>query len=165
MIGRLRPYEPSSDEDGVVYLWLKSFAHSRYGRALGAHVPRSEAELRYWAEHRQVVMRLLTEAQTLVVCDPEAESVIWGFATTQPEVVHYVSCKRSFHREGLSVEMIRQLLGPLLGKPCVMTHELVELCREELRGKLSIPSTWRHDPYWLARAWGGPSQASAQSAA
>lgn len=141
-----------ADEDGLVYLWLKSFAHSRYGKSLGAEVDASPGEMAYWREHRTIVMRLLREAETRLIVDPEDPGVFWGFACCSGDVVHYVLAKRRFHREGMSASMFRELLGERLGKAASFTHELVEFKRAEVvKAGLSVPSKWVYDPYWLAR--------------
>ena len=119
----IRPYDASLDESGVVYLWLKSFAHSSFGRATGAHVDGSDAERAYWASHREVVLKLLNCADTFVLCDPDSPGVIWAFAcTSAPDVVHYAVVKRKFKE--FSTDMFRALLGDCLDKACTFTHDL-----------------------------------------
>jgi hypothetical protein len=140
------------DEDGLVYLWLKSFAHSRFGKSRGAQIDASPAEQAYWREHREIVMRLLRTAETRLLIDPEDPGVFWAFACCSGDVVHYVLAKRRFHREGISAAMFRDLLGERLKKAASYTHELVEFKRAEVaRAGLVVPSTWVFDPYWLAR--------------
>ncbi len=135
----IRPYDAALDENGVVFLFLKSFAHSPWGRAQGAHVDGSDAERAYWAQHREVVLKLLERADTKVLCDPQAPEVIWAFACTEgKDVYHYSVVKRRFRGE--SAEMFKALLGGLLDKPCRYTHDPAGT-------GFCVPSTWTYDPY------------------
>ncbi len=140
----IRPYDASRDENGVVFLWLKSFAHSAFGRALGAHIDGSDDERAYWAQHKEVVLRLLEHADTRVLCDRDAPDVIWAFATTQePNVYHYSVVKRRFR--GQSEEFFRALLGGFLDKPCLYTHDPAGT-------GLQVPRSWTYNPYGAAHA-------------
>ncbi len=135
----IRPYDPALDENGVVYLWLKSFAHSGFGRAQGAHVDGSDAERAYWSTHREVVLRLLKHADTRVLVDAESPGVIWAFACTKaPNIFHYAVVKRRFREE--SAAMFRALLGDMLDKPVLYTHDTAGT-------GLHLPSSWTHNPY------------------
>ncbi len=135
----IRPYDPAIDTNGIVYIFLKSFAHSSFGRALGAHVDGSDAERAYWAQHKEVVLRLLEHADTRVLCDAEAPEVIWAFACTkEPNIVHYAVCKRRFR--GQSGEFFQALLGDKFDKPCMYTHST------EGTG-LQVPASWCYNPY------------------
>lgn len=134
----IRAYDPVTDENGVVYLWLKSFAHSSFGRVRGAHVDGSDGERAYWAAHKEIVLRLLSHAETKVLCDPEDPLVIWAFACAKGDVVHYAVVKRKFRE--FSGEMFRALLGDRFDRPCMYTHELSGT-------GLQVPSTWMLNPY------------------
>lgn len=140
---QIRPYDPETDEPAVVYLWLKSFAHSPFGKGRGAHVDGSEAERTYWAEHRLVVMHLLNEGTTKVLCDPEAPGVIWAFACRSGDVVHYAVVKRRFKE--VAQEMFSALFGDLLEKPCKYTHDFFGT-------GFRVPSSWRLNPYEVIHA-------------
>lgn len=135
----LRTYDASTDENAVVYLWLKSFAHSPHGRSLGADLDGSDAERAYWAAHRLVVGGLLVKADTQVLCDPEAPGVIWAFACTKGnDVIHYAVVKRRFRGE--SAAMFSALLGDRFERPCTLTHDMIGT-------GLCVPSSWRLNPY------------------
>lgn len=162
-----RAYDPRTDEDGVVYLWLKSYAHTESNKLRGAHKDHSTHERAYWAEHAPVVEALLRRSTTHVLCDPErvyaseaGPPVFWAFACTEGDTVHYVSVKRRYAREGFGPEMVGDLLGDMLTRPCVTSHELVEMGSEipiRHRGRVQpssgvfIPKQWRHDPWWCYR--------------
>lgn len=147
----LRPYE-SADESFVVYSWLKSYAHSRYGKARGADVDASPEELRYWAEHQPIVLGLIASSDVVIACDREAPHVVWGWACTQGDTVHYVLCKRSVHQAKLSADIYRALLGERLKRPCGYTHQLVDFARAELRhAGVLVPGDWFADTTWAMR--------------
>lgn len=154
-----RPYTPS-DEDGIVYLWLKSFersqwvrrfAFTRFNVANDADIP-AEVIRAYWSEHREVVMWLLQHADIEILCDRDNPEVIWAFACTSGDTVHYILAKRRFHQAGVSAALFRELLGSRLDRPCSFTHELVEFRRQELRdAKLRVPESWHYDVHVLAQ--------------
>lgn len=121
-----RPYEPK-DESGVLYLWLKSYAYSRYGRARGAEREHTEGERNYWREHAPMVEYLLKRTETTLAVDPEEPGVIWGFACTSGDTVHYMVVKRSVLRlmgSDFAGEMMRDLLDGRMERACGTTHEL-----------------------------------------
>ena len=132
-----RAYDPA-DEAGVLYLHLKSFAHSPFGRAQGAHIDGSDGERAYWKAHREVVLGLLASADTEVLCDPEEPSVFWAFAITRGDLVHYAVVKRRFRGE--SASMFRDLLGERLDRPCTYTHDFAGT-------GLTVPASWILNPY------------------
>lgn len=157
-----RAYLPS-DERGVLYLWLKSYAHSAYGVARGAHIDASPEELAYWNDQAPVVEALLQHADVEVACDPDrvydseaGPSVIWGFACTSGDVVHMVVVKRSAHRAGIAADIVRDLLGNRLERACGMTHEQSEI--RKIFGR--IPRAWYMDSTWLGRALLGSRRAA-----
>ncbi len=137
----IRPYDEALDLNGILYIWLKSFAHSAFGRAQGAHLDGSDAERAYWAEHKGVVLRLLEHADTQVLCDPAAREVIWAFACTKGPVVHYAVVKRRFRDQ--AQEFFRALLGDKLDKAAMYTHDFAGT-------GLQVPRTWVHNPYATA---------------
>lgn len=146
----VRPYE-AGDEDACVYLWLKSYAHSRYGTQLGAHIDASPAERRYWDEHQPLVLSLLRNEDSRVVCDPSRPNVILGFACTSgADLVHYVVVKRSAVKAGFGRELVAELLGDRLKRRCYTTFEQTELRRDQ--SGVSLPEEWRRaDPLWIWR--------------
>lgn len=134
----IRKYDSDIDIDGILYLYLKSFAHSSYGRSRGAHVDGSDAERKYWAEHREVVLKLLANSDTVIICDPESPTVIWAFACVRGDVLHYIVVKRKFRE--FAQEMFAALLGDRLDRAIMYTH-----C---LQGTgLTPPKGWTLNPY------------------
>lgn len=145
----LRKGEPS-DEGGLLFIWLRSFAHSRFGKRSGAQDDKSQNARDYWERHRPIVLHLLRSARVDVICDPSAPEIIWAFCCSEGDVIHYLSAKRKFHQEKFSADMFRFLLGDRLKRACRTSHELVEFKRQEVQASgLFIPETWTEDPYCL----------------
>lgn len=162
-----RAYLPE-DESALVYLWCQSYMRSLEGVARGAYVEHASAELQkgspevraarreLWAEQAPLVEVLLARTDVEVVCDPErthaseaGPAVIWGFACTSGNVVHYVSVKRDAVKVGIGADIVRDLLGSRLDRECSYTHDLVEL-RTGSCG-VRMPRGWGWDSLWLAR--------------
>lgn len=136
---QIRPYEPR-DLDGLVYLWMKSFAHSSFGRARGAHIDGSEGEVAYWKAHRDLVVRLLEGSDTRVMCDPVAPEVIWAFVCAKGDVVHYGVVKRRMGKAYGADAMFQALLAERLERPCEYTHDL--------QGTgIPVVASWKFNPY------------------
>lgn len=169
-----RAYNAATDEDAIVFLWLKSYAHTRELVELGANRDGSDAERRYWREHAPIVETLLKGAETLVLCDPERSvvtpagpPVIWAYACCTGDVVHYVGVKRMYAAE-FGAEMVADLLGERLERPCTYTHDLVEMrpVRDRRTGEervpcgVRVPPLWRKDAWWLARQMVGGARAA-----
>jgi len=171
----LRPYT-AEDEDFVVSSWIFSYARSRYGVVHGAHIPQAipgytkrptEADWGgFWCEQQPIVVGLIAQADVQIACDPGAPEVIWGWACTSGDTLHYVLAKRSVHRAsaegdsrgvyrattGLSGQIYRALLGDRLKRACGYTHELVDMRRRELRAQgVTVPESWYADTTWFAR--------------
>lgn len=156
-----RPYEPESDERLVVSQWLKSYAHSAYGKHRGAFRAASPEELSYWDEQAPLVEMLLRSCDCEVIADPDrprassdGPAVLWAFAVTSGDVIHYVSVKHRVVKAGFGAEVVRDLLGDRLNRPCGYTHELVEM--RTGRCGVRLPLGWYSDPTWLARSVIGP---------
>jgi hypothetical protein len=162
-----RPYIASEDLDALVYLWCTSYLRSREGIARGAYVPHGsaaetnrraevrEAVMDMWADQEPLVRALLDGSDVMVACDParprrteEGPAVIWAFAATSGDVVHYVCVKRKLAAL-IGADMVRDLLGSRLDRPCTFTHDLVEM-RTGSCG-VRLPESWGWDSLFLAR--------------
>ncbi len=167
-----RPYIAEDDEHAVMYQALKSYAHSYFGASRGAHrdgrQSNREAERSYWNDMAPVFEWLLRSphVDVAVVCDSTrprrseaGPAVLWGFAITSGDVIHYVSVKRTIVQAGLGPEIVDALLGARLQRACTYTLELTEM----RTGKcgVSMPrcpdatgerrQLWVCDPSWFAR--------------
>lgn len=163
-----RGYIPAEDEDALVYLWCSSYLRSCEGIDRGAHLEHGrgaeersspavrEAARKMWAEQAPLVEVLLASTDVEVICDPqrplttaEGPAVIWGFAATTGDVVHFVCVKRDVVKAGFGPDIVRDLLGSRLERPCYFTHELVEM-RTGACG-VRLPRNWGWDSLWLPR--------------
>lgn len=162
-----RAFIAGEDLDALVYLWCTSYLRSREGVARGAYLPHSRASeaqsrddvrtasLAMWADQEPLVRALLGSADVEVICDPDrarrsehGPAVIWAFAVTSGDVVHYVSVKRKI-APLLGSDIVRDLLGDRLDRACSYTHELVEM-RSGGCG-VRLPPTWGWDSLFVAR--------------
>ncbi len=140
----------------MLFLWAKSYARSAYGQARNAHTVHSQPEREYWAEQAPLIETLLVSADVEVVCDPDRSvttaagpAVIWGFACTSGDTVHYVCVKRRVAQAGLGGDIVRDLLGSRLQRACGYTHDLVEM-RTGACG-VRLPREWYSDSTYIAR--------------
>ncbi len=159
-----RAYVPEEDLDALVYLWCKSYAHSPYGLARGAHRTHTPEELAYWDAQEPIVKQLLARTDVAVICDPDrvrrgdaGPSVIWAFAATSGDTVHYVCVKRKI-APILGADIVRDLLGDRLERACGFTHDLVEM-RSGACG-VRLPRQWYSDSTAIARMLVGPRRAA-----
>lgn len=142
----IRPYGRPLDADFCVAAFIRSWARSRHGRAMGAHVDHSPERQAFWRDHEAHVHRVLAE-DTRVLHKHDNPDVIFAFACLGDGAVHYVLAKTSAHDDGLAGDMLRALLADRLAMPQVMTHEL----RELRRAGIEPPASWREDFYYFAR--------------
>ncbi len=165
-----RPFDPTEDQSVVVSQWCNSYLRSREGQARGAYFTHGRADeqkhdadiressLAMWADQEPLVRALIVSpgVRFEVVCDPERATrteagppVVWAFAATSGDyVVHYVSVKRKI-APLLGADIVRDLLGDRLERPCHFTHELVEM-RNGSCG-LRMPTSWTWDSLYIAR--------------
>jgi hypothetical protein len=66
-----------------------------------------------WTRYQPVVERLIERCRPEVLCDPEAEDVIWAFACGEgeSEVLHMAVIKRAF--SGFVEPMLNDMMGVL----------------------------------------------------
>ncbi len=164
-----RAFIADEDQDVVVSQWCSSYLRGREGVARGAFLPHAkvsetqslgsvrEASLALWADQEPLVRGLIASpgVRIEVVCDPErarrseaGPAVVWAFAATSGDVVHYVSVKRKV-APLLGADMVRDLLGSRLDRPCWFTHELVEMRTGSCGQRL--PQSWSWDSLFIAR--------------
>ncbi len=163
-----RKFIAAEDENALVALWCGSYMRSLEGIARGAHLEHGrgaeerstpavrEAARKMWAEQAPLVEVLLASTDVEVICDParsvttpEGPAVIWGFAATTGDVIHFVCVKRDAVKAGIGPDIVRDLLGTRLERPCTFTHELVEM-RTGACG-VRLPRSWGWDSLWLPR--------------
>lgn len=114
---KIRPYQ-ASDESGVTFLWLNSWLCGPFGRRWGAMARDENGDMRQvpdrfrllWNRYEPVVKRVIDRCPPTILCDPEAEDIIWAFVCDEPEafVVHMAVIKRKF---GIFADMMLAALG------------------------------------------------------
>ena len=168
----LRPYSAERDESALMYMLGVGYTRSRAGQRAGASraggsttpaeragAPRDVAsrdrEMAFLSAHRPVWLWLLEHADLTIACDPEAPHIIWAWLVTSGDVVHAVGCKRSLIEAGLSVDVVRDMLGVRLRGHQVCSLELPQM---RTRGPEAIgldrPREWSMDPTWLLTRMG-----------
>ena len=151
----------TQDENGLVYLWLKSYAQSRYGRSIGASVSGSDEEISYWKQESPRVLQHLLMDSTTIACDSKDPSLIYGFVcmSTAIATIHAFVVKHRWIKGGFGLEFVQALLGDLVDKKCAYTSELPDLYRifrdAEITGKrgttLATPPDWYLDATYYYR--------------
>lgn len=125
----LRPYDPATDEDGVLFTFLQSYATSEAGKRLGAHHRETPAARSFWDDHRGFFLSVLGSSVVTVACDPERPDVMYGWIAADGPTLHYALVKRAVVQLGFGVELLRDLLGDMTREPTAYTLEPVELGR------------------------------------
>lgn len=167
----IRPYDgTASDENAVFYLLGTTYAYSRAGWRAGASkfamgrsperapTPEERAkEKAFFDAHRFIWRWLIDHADIALAVDPEAPHIIWGWLVTSgADVIHAIGCKRSAVEAGLSVDIVRDLLGARLKRYQLCTLELPQMRAQPMGGQprsdrigLDRPTKWSLDPTWL----------------
>lgn len=167
----LRPYDPATD-DGLIYLLGVAYARSGAGRreqASGAGRPmpdykerqaRREKTVAFIESHRGLWVWLLEHATTILAVDaenPHSPHGIWGWLImSEPNVIHAIGVKRSCIKEGLGLDILKDLLGERMHSHQVTTLELPQLRSQRPGWKpnydllgIDRPKEWSLDPSWL----------------
>lgn len=113
-----------TDQDGPFILnsWLKSYRkESVYGREITAEV--------FYSNHKDVVLELLARSKVLVVCNPEYEAQVYGYAVYETRgdaiVIHFVYVKAPYRELGIGKAMLAVIQGEHISGgdlPIVATH-------------------------------------------
>lgn len=150
----MRPYR-DEDEDCIVSMWLKGFAHAREVKETGLENAATDGhpdEIRFWKIHQPILMGLLPQSTITVACDPERAdylpgkpAIIWAWSCTSGDTIHWVAVKRNAAKAGLGEELVHALLGDRLDREQRTTFEMVDMARLRL-----IPKCWKRDRSWLA---------------
>lgn len=117
---------PATPEDWplIESTWLHSFSRSPMAQSRGAHVALSTERTELFDQHRPLVRLLLEHATTMVACDREDPSILWAWACTTGDIVHYALVLRAYVRidpDG-GAEMLMALLGDRLTKAAQYTY-------------------------------------------
>ena len=138
---RVIPYDPAVHEDPVVFMWLRSFARSRYGMQRRAFMSLEgvEDEICFYDEMRPLITALLGDSDTRLVVDAVNQSVIYGWScdSVGRSLHHYLSIKRDVVKLGEAEEVFRLLVGDHTRARVTCTMEPKELYTLKL-----LPREW-----------------------
>lgn len=112
------------DDEGFLYnSWLRSF---RDGSKWAEEIPGQI----YFANHKQVIARLLQDSGIVIAANPESDDQIFGYGVYQPmsggvTVLHYLYVKQPYRRLGIGTALtrvIKQLSAHDPELPMVASH-------------------------------------------
>lgn len=92
-------FRPAGQEDVnfIFNSWLKSYRNS--------YATKNITSTFYFSEHHKVIERVLAAAKTIIACNPEDPSQVYGYVVADTVdgifVVHYLYVKHSFRGLGL----------------------------------------------------------------
>jgi hypothetical protein len=87
--------DANPDDINFIYsTWLESYRYDSY-------FGKSHRNTIFFNDYRKVIDRLLEISKTIVACDPSETSVIYGYLTFEPSVLHYAFTKGPFKRLGV----------------------------------------------------------------
>lgn len=79
--------------------WVQEMRHSPWSRGVPDDV--------YFPEMKAFVGRVLRRSYTLIACNPEDPTHVFGFVTFErPNVVHWIYVKRAYQRVGLGQALL-----------------------------------------------------------
>lgn len=102
---RLRPFD-ETDRHFVTRGWVSEMRRSTFSR----HVPQEI----YWPCQHELVRQILEAATTIIACDPEDETHLYGCIVHQPgeqAVVHWLYVKGAMRRCGLGRALLDAAIG------------------------------------------------------
>lgn len=95
----------ADDANFILNSWLRSARHSQSLSQIPKEV--------YFSQHHKVVERLLKSAKTLVACNPQDPTQIYGFACGEMResvfVLHYCYIKQIFRKLGAATQLLQEL--------------------------------------------------------
>lgn len=103
---------PTPDDEGFIYnSWLKSL-HDPDNGSPWAKMIRAQV---FYANHKKVIAKILSEAGVLLACNPECTEQILGYGVYQPTsgkvaVLHYLYVKHPYRRLGIATGLFRTML-------------------------------------------------------
>lgn len=97
----------ADDRNFMLSAWLK--AHRDRG-----DWPKLLPAAEYYRRHKDVVARLIDESTCTIACNPERPEQIIGFIVHDGLILHWVSVKSMFRRQGVATNLWREAGGPVL---------------------------------------------------
>jgi len=118
----------AEDTNFILSSWLKSYRSS---------VPLVSDDI-YFEYHKAYVTNLILKSTIIVACDPDYPSSIYGYAVTEPEIVHYVYVKHTLRRFGIATALLESHT-----KPFVTSH----LSQPAAKILAAHPNAFTYNPY------------------
>lgn len=120
--------------------WLKSFKSSPWAKSIPTSI--------YYANHKEVIAKILPKAIIMVACNPEDQSQIFGYAVFTPGriiALHYVYVKQPYRRLGIAQVLFEFARASHMRTfPMIATH-VTDVWSQVLRDKWSMI----YNPYLL----------------
>lgn len=135
-------YREATDDDLAFILksWLKAYSLSKFAGEMRPEV--------FYDEHKRVVMRLVAVSTTIVVCDPEDPSHIFGYCcfSLSPEAVvfHFIYFKSMYRGLGMARNLLAAMALPELA-PRYATH--ANRCFHAMKERYRV----EYNPYLISQ--------------
>ena len=131
---------PMVDEDipFIFNSWLKSYRFSHFGEKITNTI--------YFQDHHKVVERIIKNSKTLIACDPEDSSQLYGYIVAAVEegilVLHFIYVKHTFRNLGIGKTLL-DALGHDKSSAAVYTHHT------RMADKLAAKYNFVYHPYLM----------------
>jgi len=131
---------PMVDEDipFIFNSWLKSYRFSHFGEKITNTI--------YFQDHHKVIERIIKNSKTLIACDPEDSSQLYGYIVAAVEegilVLHFLYVKHTFRNLGIGKTLL-DALGHDKSSAAVYTHHT------RMADKLAAKYNFVYHPYLM----------------
>jgi len=131
---------PMVDEDipFIFNSWLKSYRFSHFGEKITNTI--------YFQDHHKVIERIIKNSKTLIACDPEDSSQLYGYIVAAVEegilVLHFIYVKHTFRNLGIGKTLL-DALGHDKSSAAVYTHHT------RMADKLAAKYNFVYHPYLM----------------
>jgi hypothetical protein len=93
----------------IIDSWLHSYQQSQFAQSIRRDIYRK------W--HRNIILRVLKNAQTRIATDDKSSDLIYGYAVFEQyeefKIFHYIYIKRPFNHFGISTDLINASPFPI----------------------------------------------------
>ena len=91
--------EPRPEDLSFIYsTWLNSFYYDSWAKSIRKSV--------YFNNYKKVLDRILDSAHISIACDPNDESVIYGYLISESDIAHYIYVKDAFRKFGIAKDLV-----------------------------------------------------------
>ena len=126
------------DKPFIFNSWLKSYRFSHFGEKITNTI--------YFQDHHKVVERIIKNSKTLIACDPEDSSQLYGYIVAAVEegilVLHFIYVKHTFRNLGIGKTLL-DALGHDKSSAAVYTHHT------RMADKLAAKYNFVYHPYLM----------------